>query len=353
MNRRYIFLLLVGIGFAFAMFYIGEALRPFIVSFVFAYLFLPAVDYCEQKKISRSLASAIVVLGFTSIVIGVLVVLIPFLINKITWVIKAIALDSSSMSKQINHLILQYAPFLKAHIDVIDEFIFNLFDMLANSTQSIILQLTAKSSMLANIGATALCAPIISFYLLRDWPKLSQAVRGMVPRIYLGFFDNIVKELHLNLSYYLHGQLQVCLLLAIIYGALLLVSGLKFAIPIGIMIGCLSFMPYIGFIIGACVAIFVAFGQYQDLNGILLVVGMLFLGQILDANFVTPKIIGKKLNLHPNWIIFGLFASVLVFGVAGALLSLPITAIFTVVTREIIKLYKNSSYYRDEYLAHG
>ena len=192
---------------------------------------------------------------------------------------------------------------------------------------------------------TMFLVPILTYYMLRDWSEVIASIRSLIPIRYMGIVDEIFGGISENISKYLHGQAKVCLILMVLYSSILVANRLHFGLMIGMSIGAFAFVPFVGFITGLAVAAYVAFQQFGDTAHVMMVVISMLVGQFIDSNFVTPKIIGSSLDLSPSWMIFGLMSSFLVFGVVGALFALPIVVVGTVLVRAAIKFYRSTSYY--------
>jgi len=199
----------------------------------------------------------------------------------------------------------------------------------------------SSSATLINILSLLFITPILVFYLLKDWDILVGKVNNYLPRSVSSTVQEIARDINKTLSGYVRGQFHVCLILGIIYSTCLSFSGLNFGFLIGFLTGLFSFIPFIGMISGVVVAIIVALFQWGfDLAQIGIISGIFIFGQVIESNFLTPKLIGSKIGLHPVWIIFGLFVFGALFGFVGILFAVPLTAIFGVIIKYFALKYK-------------
>jgi predicted PurR-regulated permease PerM len=199
----------------------------------------------------------------------------------------------------------------------------------------------ASSMAFVNVLSLIFVTPILVFYMIRDWNKFIATIDSHIPPAYAGTVRKLFKEIDRTLSGYIRGQLNVCMILGLIYGIGLAICGLNFGFLIGFLTGIMSFIPYVGMLSGVIVAVIV--GLFQAGFGLFefAVMGAVFLiGQLLESNLLTPKLVGDRIGLHPIWVIFGLFACGILFGFMGLLFAVPITAIVGVVVKFLAATYK-------------
>lgn len=188
--------------------------------------------------------------------------------------------------------------------------------------------------------------PVVAFYLLRDWPKVTRSVDTLVPRKQHGLFRRALKDIDATLSGFLRGQALVCLCLGLIYSIGLSLVGLEYGATIGIIAGVLSFIPYVGSTFGLVVSMVLAFIQFDDGLSIGLTLAVFLFGQALEGYVLTPKLVGDRVGLHPVWILFALFAGGSLLGFVGILIAVPVAAVIGVLIRLGLSHYKESSLYK-------
>ncbi|MEM7617406.1 MAG: AI-2E family transporter, partial [Pseudomonadota bacterium] len=195
---------------------------------------------------------------------------------------------------------------------------------------------------LLNIFSLIFITPIVIFYLLRDFDIMMDKIKKILPKKHLPVILEQVDLINLTLAGYIRGQTNVCLILGSFYAIALLIVGLNFGLAIGFITGILAFIPYVGVLIGMTIGVAVAFVQYEGFAGytnILIVVAIFLIGQFLEGNFVSPKLVGDKVNLHPVWIIFGMLAGAQLLGFVGVLLAIPVTATIGVLVRFVYNIW--------------
>ncbi|XHO05737.1 hypothetical protein ACEQUB_02641 [Ralstonia syzygii] len=207
--------------------------------------------------------------------------------------------------------------------------------------------LRVSGSAAVQVLGIVFLVPIVMFYLLMDWNMLMRRLEGAVPRRWIDKTRELAAETDGLLSQYLRGQIIVMLVLAVYYSSGLALAGFDVALPIGIFTGLAVFIPYIGFGIGLTLAILSALLQFGNLYGLLAVAVVYGVGQVLEGFYLTPRLVGERIGLHPLAVILALLAFGQLFGFFGILLALPISAVLLVGLRQIRQLYLGSKLYRD------
>ncbi len=324
---------------------IKSVLAPFICSLVIAYFLDPLVDYMVRKyKLSR-LASTSIILGlFFAVFTSVSSILLPIIYMQSVDLIGA-------LPKYLNTITSDFYPqivvFLEgfgfrldsdfSHLIAANAGHANLADISKNFFGGAI----DSSITLINVLSLIFITPILVFYLLKDWDILVRKTYGLLPRSISGQVREVAAEVDRTLAGYVRGQFNVCLILALFYSISLSLAGLNFGFLIGFLTGMFAFIPYIGMLCGTTVAIVVALFQWGlDLVNLSIISAVFLLAQIVESNFLTPKLIGDKIGLHPVWMIFGLFVFGVIFGFVGILLAVPMTAICGVVIKYFALKYK-------------
>lgn len=201
-------------------------------------------------------------------------------------------------------------------------------------------------TLLAWIGNLVLI-PVVTFYMLRDWDIMVARVHELIPRRYEAVVSQLARASDEVLGAFLRGQLMVMMALGGIYSVGLSIVGLELAVLIGMLAGVVSFVPYLGFIVGIVVAGVAAIMQFQELLPLLYVVIVFGIGQMIEGMLLTPLLVGEKIGLHPVAVIFAVLAGGQLFGFVGILLALPVAAVVMVVLRYTHERYVGSSLYAE------
>lgn len=213
-----------------------------------------------------------------------------------------------------------------------------------------------------NIVILLIVTPVVAFYLLLDWDHMVERIDEMLPRDHLAVVRQISRDIDRTLASFIRGQGSVCLALGTYYAAALMIVGLNFGLVIGAIAGLITFIPYIGALIGGALAIGLALFQYWGsvevmIDGVVVshatdwfrigvVAVIFFIGQFLEGNVLTPKLVGKSVGLHPVWLMFALSVFGSLFGFVGMLVAVPVAASIGVVARFIIAQYRQGRLYK-------
>ncbi len=321
-------------------------LLPFVAGMAAAYLLDPVCDRLQRLGMSRTLATTVVTMLFIAVVALALLLLVPLIVGQLTGLVER-------LPSYIEGLRGQFAA-LVASIEtrVSPEVLARVREALADSggrmvtwAANLLGRLVGGGVALANLLSLIFITPVVSFYLLRDWDRIVTRVDGWLPRDSLKTVHEQVGLIDRTLSGWVRGQFMVCLLLGAIYAAGLTAAGLEFGLVIGLLAGLLSFIPFVGTIFGFVGSLGLALVQFDDWVRIAIVAGIFVVGQVLEGNILTPRLVGDKVGLHPVWVIFALLAGGTLFGFVGILLAVPVAATVGVLVRFLLAHYLESELY--------
>ena len=349
MNARFygvLFWIAVVIGFFLLLTLLQGVLMPFAVSFVIAYLLEPPVDRLERLKISRGLASLAVLLVFLMAIAFVLVLLVPLVQQQVIAIVARMPRFVAATQVEFNRLMaaletrVPAAEFDKLREAVNDQ-IGNALGWAGQLLQSMI----TGGFAIINLVSLIVVTPVVTLFLLRDWHVIVATVDSYLPRPHVATVREQARVIADTLDGFVHGQAFVCLILAVYYGAALSLAGLDSALAVGVLIGVLAVVPVAGAAIGFALSIALAAVQYGTWTKILTVIGIFAFGQTVEANALTPKLVGDRIHLHPVWVIFALLAGGKLYGFAGVLISVPAAAAIGVLVRFALGRYRQSQIY--------
>jgi len=322
----------------FISYLVRSVITPFVVSAVIAYFLDPLVDKIEYKlKLSRLNSSLVVMAIFLLVLVLVSLVIFPLIYDQIINILQNFPQYLTFLSDQLYPKIVQF--FAKYNIKIENDFFSllknnNIFNNSNALIEKIIISTVGSTTFLINFLSLLFIMPILVFYLLRDWNLIVKKISNILPPKYAKEINYVFLLIDKSLSSYARGQIMVCLILAFFYSIALSVLQLNHGLSIGIITGLLSFVPYIGFGLGLVIGMLDGIMQWGlDLFKITLVATIFLIGQFIESNFLTPSLIGKKVELHPLWIIFGIFFFGTLFGFTGIFLSVPLTAISAVLIK--------------------
>jgi len=332
---------------------LAPVITPFAVAGALAYLGDPLVDRLERRgigdwRVGRTLAVVLVFLLMLLVFVVALLVVVPMLIDQLRlllqnlpayagwltdtawpWMARRLGLEAELFDVE------QLAAWAKAYWREISGAALQIAETLGRGGQAIVHWLTSL-----------VLIPVVAFYLMRDWDRLLAGVRELLPRRMVGDVSRLASEIDEVLGAFMRGQLVVMLALGVIYSIGLWLIGIDLAFLIGMGAGLLSIVPYLGSIVGLLVAAIAALFQYHDTLHLLLVLVVFGAGQMAEGMFLTPKLVGDRIGLHPVAVIFAVLAGGQLFGFLGILLALPVTAALNVLVRHAGERYRGSSAYR-------
>lgn len=344
-------LLLAGVGgFGFLLYLLSPILMPFFTAALLAYLGDPIADRLEARRVPRTVAVIIVFVTLLLVALLLLLLLIPMLENQVSYLV-------SNVPKYIDVLQNRFLPGVAdklgidpAAIDLaaIKKVVTDHFNKAGGLAAQIFSSVTSSGLTLVAWLANLVLIPVVTFYLLRDWDLMMARIRELLPRSYEPVIVRLAKESDEVLAAFLRGQFMVMLALGAIYSLGLWFIDLKLALLIGMMAGLVSFVPYLGFILGILAASVAVLLQTHELLQLIPVFIVFGVGQALEGMVLTPWLVGDRIGLHPVAVIFAVLAGGQLFGFVGILLALPVAAVLAVLLRHAHLQYKSSSMFNDE-----
>ncbi|MCD6046833.1 MAG: hypothetical protein K0S08_480 [Gammaproteobacteria bacterium] len=325
-------------------------LLPFLAGAFLAYLGDPLVIKLQRLKLSRTLA-AVIVFAFILILIGLFITgLIPLLQNQASTLIEKIPAMISALQNTVIPWVNRQANVLHLPTSIdsssVQQLVSSHWQQTGHVLNSMWQAISKSSGAIFEWLINLLLIPVVTFYLLRDWPALLSHIEGLLPRNSAPQTLKLVKECDEVLSAFFRGQLMVMLALAAVYALGLSIIGLQVAILIGLIAGLLSIVPYLGFFVGLISALLAALVQFHDGMHLVYVLIVFLIGNAIEGMVLTPWLIGDKIGLHPVAVIFAILAGGHLFGFLGVLLALPVAAVLMVFLRHIQTRYKSSTLYQ-------
>jgi predicted PurR-regulated permease PerM len=325
---------------------LAPVLTPFMVAAVLAYIGDPLVDRLEAHKISRGLSVTLVFLILSLAALVLLLILVPMLERQFV-------LLGSKLPLYLDTLQQKVLPSMSAYLGV-DNSTFDLAtlknlvrEQWGGTVKGAFALLSRSGMTLLAWGANLMLIPVVTFYLLRDWDIMVERIHELIPRRAEAVVTRLAKASDEVLGAFLRGQLLVMLALGTIYSVGLSLVGLELALLIGMLAGLVSFVPYLGFIVGIVAAGVAALLQYQELMPLLYVAAVFMVGQAAEGMLLTPLLVGEKIGLHPVAVIFAVLAGGQLFGFVGILLALPVAAVVMVLLRYTHERYVGSTLYTE------
>jgi len=327
----------------------ASVLLPFVAAGGIAYVLHPPTTWLTRLGLPRGLATGLMMCGFVAVVLLFVLLLYPLILAQIGILISRVPqyvfLAQAWAQEMIVNLQGRFGN------DVVDDKLRDLVGGQAGAVVSFLVRTSASvisgGFALFNVLTLMIVTPVVAVYLLRDWPDIVRMIDGWLPHRYGGLIRAQAREVDRILSAWVRGQALCCVFLALYYSLALSFVGLDLGLIVGLMAGLLSFIPYVGSIVGGLSAIGLALAQFPDWHGVVLVVGVLGLGQFLEGYVLYPRFLGDRVELSAVWVIFALFAGGAAFGFVGVMLAVPVAATIGVLCRFWLRRYLDSPLYLD------
>jgi len=331
----------------FGMWLLGEIMTPFIIGMALAYFLDPVADALERLGLPRIIATTIILLVSTLLFIAIFLLLAPLLAEQAR-------LLADNLPKSLQRLALlldQWVPdSVKQALertmarDSLDAAA--LAGKAAGWLGEVLKSLLSGTAAVFNFLSLLVITPIVLFYMLNDWDRMIARLDSWLPRDHAELIRAIAADIDRAMAGFIRGQGTVALILGTFYAVALVAVGLHFGLLIGLLAGVMSFIPYVGAVVGGMLSIGMALVQFwPDWTMVLVVAGIFAVGQFVEGNFLSPKLVGDSVGLHPVWMMFALMAFGYLFGFVGLLLAVPIAAAIRVVLSHALKQYLNSALY--------
>jgi len=347
-RRQVIFWLGAAVVLALLLYLFSDILLPFVAGMVLAYFLDPVADRLQRLGLSRVMATVVILIAFIVVLVVALVVLVPVLATQMAdfagklpeYLTRLQALITSFDPKWLEQRFGVDANSLKEGLNSVLTSGFGLITTVFTSIWS-------SGMALVSVVSLLVVTPVVAFYMLLDWDRMVATVDGWVPRDHVRTVRAIAADIDTAAAGFVRGQGTLCLVLGAMYAVGLTLTGLNFGILIGLFAGLISFIPYVGSLTGLVLAVGVAFVQFwPDWLMVVVVAAVFFVGQFIEGNILSPKLVGKSVGLHPVWLMFSLFAFGALFGFVGLLIAVPAAAAIAVLVRFAIARYLESPLYK-------
>jgi len=325
---------------------LAPVLTPFLIAALLAYIGDPLVDRLEARRLSRSLAVLVVFVGLSIVSLILLAIIVPLLGKQVEIFVTNLPvyidwLQNTAMPWIQQRLNLAETPDIGELKQVVQE----NWQKVGGVAAQVVKSITQSGTVLLAVVANLVLIPVVTFYLLRDWDILVERIHDLLPAKIEPLVSKLSRDADEVLGAFMRGQLLVMLSLGLFYSLGLWIAGLHYALLIGMIAGVLSFVPYLGVIIGVGLAVIAGLFQFDSITDLWPVAVVFGVGQLLESFLLTPFLVGDRIGLHPVTVIFAIAAFGQLFGFFGILLALPAAAVVMVVVRHAHHEYRNSDLY--------
>ncbi|MFK5998811.1 MAG: AI-2E family transporter [Rhodobacterales bacterium] len=339
----------VGIAvFLLALWGLGNVILPFITGMAIAYFLDPVADRLERLGFSRAAATATITFAALILAILLVILLVPMLIDQTVALFKV----APTYFTQAQSVLANRFPSLMQEGSPINHALQSFGQTMQNQTGAFAKALLASAFSIIDALIFIVVAPVVAFYMLLDWDRMVAVIDGWLPRDHLEVLRQLAREVDTVLAGFVRGQFTVCAILGTFYAVALMLVGLQFGLVIGLLAGLLTFIPYVGSVIGGVLSIGLALFQFWNTPEWIVVVAVIFVvGQLVEGNILSPKLVGGSVGLHPVWLMFSLSAFGSLMGFTGMLVAVPVAASLGVFFRFGVSQYLKGKLYKGTHSA--
>ncbi|MDW4548034.1 AI-2E family transporter [Defluviimonas sp. D31] len=335
-------------GIAAALFFavlwgLGNVILPFVVGGALAYFLDPVADRLERAGLSRAAATSVISIAALLAFVLLALLIVPMLVRQLVGLVNA----APTIFSQLHEFLATRFPVLLNDEGVVRDTLDAIGQTIKARGGELAQGLLTSALSVINAIVFIVVVPVVTFYLLLDWDNMIAKIDGWLPRDHRGTVRALARDIDRVLAGFVRGQVSVCLILGTFYSVTLMLAGLDFGLIVGAIAGLITFIPYVGALIGGALAIGLALFQFWgDWVSIAIVAGIFAAGQFLEGNIITPRLVGKSIGLHPVWLLFALSAFGTVFGFVGMLVAVPVAAALGVLARFAVSQYLESRLYQ-------
>ena len=343
--------------FLIVLWFLGDQLLPFILGGAIAYFLDPVADRLERLGLSRVAATLVITAGAILLFVVMALLVVPTLVEQSVQLFNT----APQLAQNATDFLTKQFPSLLVEDSTLSKSLDSVGQTISSRGGEFLNTLLNSAASLINVVVLFVIVPVVAVYLLLDWDRMVARVDELLPRDHAPVIRRLAGEIDHTLNAFIRGMGTVCLILGTYYAIALMTVGLQFGLVVGFVAGLITFIPYLGALIGGALAIGLALFQYwggtetvdgqtvvtaTDWLSIGVVAGIFVLGQVVEGNFLTPKLVGDSVGLHPVWLIFALTVFGSVFGFVGMLVAVPLAAALGVLVRFAVEQYQDSQLYK-------
>lgn len=323
--------------------FLGDVILPFVLGGAIAYFLDPVADKLEDWGCSRAVATSLITVGAILTFVLMILLVVPTLINQSLALIEVVP----TLFNDLWTFLTSRFPQLLDETSTLNTSLQQAGQTIQSKGGELLNAVFTSALSIINVVMLLVIVPVVAFYLLLDWDNMVAKVNDLLPLDHAPVVRDLAGQIDKTLASFIRGMGTVCLVLGTYYAIALMLVGLQFGLVVGFVAGLLTFIPYIGALVGGALAIGLALFQFWgDWLSIGLVAGIFVIGQVMEGNVLTPKLVGSSVGLHPVWLIFALSVFGALFGFVGMLVAVPVAASIGVVARFAIANYKAGRLYK-------
>lgn len=333
------------IGIVVALWFLGDVLLPFILGGAIAYFLDPVADRLERMGWSRAAAVALITVFAILLFIVMVLLVVPALISQ-----AADLFDTApTLFANLRDFLVARFPDLVDSESTLRQSLVAVGERVQEYGGKLLETALSSAASIINVVLLFVIVPVVAVYLLLDWDNMVARIDELLPRDHAPVIRQLARDIDRTLASFIRGMGTVCLILGTYYAVALMLAGLQFGLVVGFIAGLITFIPYVGALVGGALAVGLALFQFWgEWLQIALVALIFIVGQVIEGNLLTPKLVGSSVGLHPVWLLLALSVFGSLFGFVGMLVAVPVAAVLGVVARFATRQYLDSMLYRGQ-----
>ena len=326
-----------------ALWQLGDVVLPFILGGAIAYFMDPVADRLEDMGFSRTAATAIITVVALLVFVIMVLAVVPTLVSQATSLVQI----APQLARDLLTFVNERFPQMLNPDSAVSQTLQAIGEQIQSRGGALLQSALTSAAGLVNVLLLLVIVPVVAFYLLLDWDNMIAKVDELLPRDHAPVIRRLAKDVDAVLAGFVRGMGTVCLILGTYYAVALMLVGLQFGLVVGAIAGLITFIPYVGALVGGALAIGLGLFQFWGDWVSLGLVGVIFVvGQMIEGNYLTPKLVGSSVGLHPVWLLFALSLFGSLFGFVGMLVAVPVAAAIGVLVRYASDQYRGSRLYQ-------
>ncbi len=326
-----------------ALWFMGDVILPFILGGAIAYFLDPVADRLEAMGLSRVAATTLITVVALVIFVVMVLAVVPTLVQQATSLIQT----APQLASDLQAFLVERFPQLLEPGSTVSQTLSGIGEQVKEKGGALLQTALTSAASLLNVLMLLVIVPVVAFYLLLDWDNMIARIDELLPRDHAPVVRRLAGQIDQTLASFVRGMGTVCLVLGTYYAVALMLVGLQFGLVVGFLAGLITFIPYVGALVGGALAVGLALFQFWGDWLSIGLVGVIFaIGQVIEGNVLTPKLVGSSVGLHPVWLLFALSIFGTLFGFVGMLVAVPVAASIGVLVRYAAEQYKISRLYK-------
>ncbi|SDY45600.1 AI-2E family transporter [Citreimonas salinaria] len=321
---------------------LGDVLLPFILGGAIAYALDPLADRLERLGLSRVLSVAVITFAALVLFVVIALAVVPALVQQTVQLVDL----APQLFRDLQTFLTGRFPQIMDEDSSVRVALVGIGDTIRERGGQLVQTALSSAASLLSVILLFVIVPVVAIYMLVDWDNMVARVDDLLPRDHVDTIRQLAREVDAVLAGFVRGMGSVCLALGVYYAVALWLVGLQFGLVVGVVAGLLTFIPYVGAIVGGALAIGLALFQFWgDWIWIIVVWAIFQSGQFIEGNVLTPRWVGGSVGLHPVWLLLALTVFGSLFGFVGLLVAVPLAAALGVLARFVARRYKESQLY--------